>query len=98
MEDAFLRGDTNADGVFNGLVDSLFLLDYQFIPGRPAPPCRDAADANDDGVVNGLVDGIFILNAQFVAGSPQPPLPGPMSCGFDPTPDGVGCLSFLSCP
>lgn len=88
--DQFKRGDANNDGQVNGLVDAIFLLNYGFVVGSPAPACFDAADANDDGNVNGLVDAIFMLNYGFVAGSSPPPPPFP-DCGSDPTPDAIGC-------
>ena len=92
----FLRGDLDADGSINGLVDGLFLLGWQFLGGT-APPCMDSADADDSGNVNGLVDGLYVLNFQFIPGSPAPPPPYPF-CGSDPTPDAVGCDAFTGCP
>ena len=96
-EPVFLRGDADGDGIISGLVDGLFLLSFQFIPGSPAPPCDDAADVNDDGSVNGLVDGLFLLNFQFVGGSPPPPDPGPIDCGVDPSDDGLACEVYDGC-
>ena len=61
----FIRGDVNADGNFNGLVDGIFLLNFQFVPGSPAPPCLDAADVDDDGSINALVEAIYIFTLQF---------------------------------
>ncbi len=34
----FRRGDANGDGTFNGLVDALFLLLFQFVPGSRGRP------------------------------------------------------------
>ena len=85
----FLRGDSDANGVFNGLVDALYLLGFQFL-GGPAPPCLDAADADDDGVVNGLADSLLLLAFQF-QGGPPPADPGPAVCGPDSTADALGC-------
>ena len=85
----FVRGDVNGDGTFNGLVDIIYLLNFQFVSGSPEPPCMDAADADDGGSVNGLVDGLYLLNFQFLQGDPPPfPYPDP---GPDPTPDPLGC-------
>ncbi len=81
-EDLFLRGDCSGDGIFNALLDALFLLNYQFNAG-PTPPCFDAADASGDNVLNALLDALFILNYQFNQG-PAPPAPGPAVCGPDP--------------
>lgn len=85
----FIRGDTNGDGVLNALVDGIFILNYQFVPGSDEPPCLDAADADDDGTINGLLEGILLLNFGFVPGSTPPP--APTSCGNDPTPDTLEC-------
>ena len=75
-EPVFLRGDADTDGVFNGLIDALFILRLGFLPG-PLPTCFDASDANDDGVFNALLDSIYLLNFQFRPGSPAPPAPRP---------------------
>jgi len=57
--------------------------------------CPDAADTDDDGGVS-LTDAIFLLLHLF-AGGPAPPLPGPGSCGVDPTPDELaGCVPDCS--
>ena len=37
------------------------------------------------------------LDFQFVPGTPPPPVPGPLDCGVDPTPDGLGCDAY-PCP
>lgn len=91
----FLRGDANADGVFVALPDALFTLAFQFTQG-PAPPCLDAADFDDDGALNGLVDAVAMLAYQFLGG-PPPAEPG-LSCGVDPTGDGLGCETYEACP
>ena len=84
----FIRGDADGDGIFNGLVDGIFILNYQF-SGGAAPPCQDAADFDDNGLINGLIDGIGVLNFQFSGGNPPPPpFPAP---GPDPTPDSLIC-------
>ena len=86
--DNFIRGDADGSGDFNGLVDSLFVLAFQF-QGGAVPPCFDSADADDSGAVNGLVDALFILAFQFQGGT-LPPQPFP-ACGSDPTDDATGC-------
>ena len=96
--DQFRRGDGDANGIFNGLTDGLFVLNFQFVPGTPAPPCMDAADADDSGQFNGLADGLLILSFQFVPGSPAPPPPGPAACGVDPTDDALDCAVYDACP
>ncbi|MCI0651753.1 MAG: proprotein convertase P-domain-containing protein [Planctomycetes bacterium] len=94
----FLRGDCNADGVTNALIDALFILNWQFSMGA-APPCFDAADVNGDNVVNALIDALFLLNWQFSMG-PAPPAPGPTVCGLDPDGDvAVVCATPpITCP
>lgn len=93
----FVRGECNNDGSVN-LPDAVFLLTYLFPPsGTPAPlDCIDACDTNDDGSLN-LVDAVAILNALF--GQPIIPLPGPATCGTDPTAnDALDCQVFGACP
>ena len=41
-----------------------------------------------------LTDAIAILRRLFAGGAP---LPGPGSCGADPTPDALDCESFPGC-
>lgn len=77
----FIRGDADGSGEFNGLLDSLFVLAWNFQNG-PAPPCLAAADGDGDGVTNGLVDALYLLIHQF-GGGPAPPAPYP-GCGVDP--------------
>ena len=77
---AFLRGDANGDGAFDGLLDSIFLLSYGFLAGQQ-PPCLAAADTNDDGIVNPLQDAILMLSYAFVPGTAPPPPPFP-ECAF----------------
>ena len=91
------RGDADSNGTTNGLADGLFLLNFGFLPGSPAPLCMDAADVDDSGMVNGLLDALMILNFQFVPGSLPPPAPGPAVCGSDPTDDALDCGSY-PCP
>lgn len=77
----FKRGDADGDGMFVGLIDTLFILAFQF-QGGPPPPCAEAADADGDDVIIGLIDGLYLLAFQF-AGGPPPPPPGPVNCGED---------------
>ena len=90
----YIRADVNGDGIFNGLVDSLFLLGFGFVPGRPEPPCLAAADADGDGSVNALVDSLYILSFAFVQDAPPPPAPYP-TCGVDP--DGTLACDTQTC-
>ena len=93
----FRRGDCDGDGAFNGLLDGLRALNFQFIPGTAMPACFEACDADGDGIFNGLVDGIRILNTRFIPGTIPPPAPG-LSCGPDPDPEtSLGCNPTPTC-
>ena len=94
--DAFLRGDADGSGNVFAIVDALYLLEWQFA-GGPVPPCFRAADIDDNGNVFAIVDALFLLSWQFSNG-PEPPAPGPISCGTDPTADGLDCLAPPLCP
>ena len=83
--DAFIRGDSNADGSVD-IADPLFTLEYLFT-GGDAPDCLAAADADDSAALD-LTDGIYTLAFLFLGG-PPPPAPHPVA-GSDPTPD-LGC-------
>ncbi|MGQ9590381.1 MAG: dockerin type I domain-containing protein, partial [Planctomycetota bacterium] len=92
----FNRGDANGDGAIN-ISDAVFVQAYLFL-GGPAPGCFDAADVNDDSRVS-LSDSVYLLNYLFQGGDPPPaPFygehPSPGQCGWDPTIDLLGCLSF----
>lgn len=91
VEEQFLRGDVDSNGILNALADSLFLLSFGFVPGSPVPGCLEATDVDGDGVSNTLSDALFALSFGFVPGSPPPPAPHP-DCGPDPDPDtSLGC-------
>lgn len=90
-DNAFGRGDANADGDID-ISDGLVLLNLFFVPGSPSLICADAGDCNDDGALN-IADVVYLLNFLFVSG---PPLPAP-GCGIDPTPDSLDCLSWTPC-
>ena len=79
---AFVRGDVDSNGVVEGFIDGLFVLNYGLAQG-PVPDCLAAADVNDDGVVLPLNDGIYLLTYELLAG-PPPAAPGPIECGSDP--------------
>ena len=92
---AFIRGDATGDGVFNGLVDGLRILQFQFQGGQ-VPPCMESADADGNAVFNGLVDSLFVLTHLF-QGGPAPPAPY-RDCGVDPDPGvSLGCDSHSGC-
>jgi putative component of membrane protein insertase Oxa1/YidC/SpoIIIJ protein YidD len=90
-EQQFIRGDINEDGVvnMNDLTDCFY----------PPFSCDDAGDVNDDGVLD-TMDCQYLRNYLFFGGPPPPPpFPPPMpGCGYDPTPDQLGCAHFPPCP
>jgi len=89
----FIRGDSNADyGIdISDAVKTVF--DLFMNDGKPT--CQDASDSNDDGELN-ITDVIYTLEFLFLAGDDIPP-PGPDTCGFDPTEDGLDCQSYPVC-
>jgi hypothetical protein len=89
----FIRGDTDLDGLVTA-ADALDTLNFLFAGGT-APACLSAADADDSGDLD-LADPLFSFFYLYLQG-PPPPEPGPLACGFDPTPDGLSCDSFALC-
>ncbi|MEM7164184.1 MAG: hypothetical protein AAF581_01895 [Planctomycetota bacterium] len=91
----WIRGDCNADGGVD-IADAVAALSFLFPPGPigPTVPCENACDANDDEQLN-IGDPVYTLFALF-AGGPPPPTPHP-TCGTDPTPGALSCLSFPPC-
>lgn len=87
----FVRGDVNDDTVLD-ISDPVALLSFLFVGG--SLDCQKAGDVNDDGG-NDIADSISLLNHIFL-GAAAPP--APMTCGVDPTADGLTCDSFTSCP
>ena len=86
---------TADDGIFNAIVDGLYLLTFGF-DGGPEPPCFEATDADGSASLNPLVDALYILNHQFLGG-PAPDAPYP-NCGTDPDPENsLGC-DVSACP
>lgn len=88
----FSRGDANGDGAID-ISDAVITLGYLFLGDTNS--CIKALDANDDGVAN-LLDPIYSLDYQFNQGA-VPPAPF-MTCGVDPTSDGLTCVSYGLCP
>ena len=87
----FRRGDFNSDDLVD-ITDAIDGLGYLFFAGA-APGCRDAADTNDDGRLD-IADPIFFLASLTGAGSGAGlPVPEPSTCGLDPSPDSLSCLS-----
>ena len=93
LDSPIIRGDANANGSIDPLVDSIINLNYLFVSGTTVD-CLDALDCNDDGSVN-LADPILLLSWGFAMG---PPLPQPFpDCGEDPTDDPLSC-DASGCP
>ena len=91
----FIRGDSDGNGTFSGLLDGLHLLAFGFSNGPP-PPCLEAADADGNAILNALPDAVYILAHGF-SGGPPPPAPYPF-CGMDPEPaTSLGC-AVSTCP
>lgn len=93
----FIRGDVDSNGAVD-VNDPLIVMIFQFL-GQNRPTCLDAADIDDSGAVD-ITDALYSLRFQFEGGLVVP-LPGPTSCGPDPTPDkgadNLGCESFAPC-
>jgi hypothetical protein len=66
-----LRGDVNGDGKKN-ISDLVYLINYLFVSGSPAPAPLWAGDVNCDKIVN-ISDVVFLINYLFIPGSPPPP-------------------------
>jgi hypothetical protein len=86
-EAIFRRLDADVDGTVH-MMDALTTLGVLFMQ-KGEISCEDAADANDDGMVD-ISDVIFTLGFLFL-GRTEVPLPGPTTCGRDPTPDALRC-------
>jgi hypothetical protein len=87
-DEAFRRGDSNADGKLD-IADAIATLGYLFLGGAELP-CLDAADADDSGSLD-ISDAVRSLNYLFL-GAEAPPAPGPDACGEDPTEDELPCV------
>ncbi len=71
------------DADFNQLVnvsDVVFLINYIFVPGSPAPSCFGAADVDLSGVIT-ISDAVYLINYIFSGGT----VPGSSKlCGYAP--------------
>ncbi len=85
---AFLRGDSNGDGLVQPLEDVDVLMRYLFV-GTAVPACLDAADADNNGVLS-IADAVVVLVWGFLGGA-APDDPGPTTCGVDPEGGDLGC-------
>ena len=91
----FRRGDADFSRVVDitdarNVLEFLILGCFQGLCGGQARlPCPDAADMDDSGLVD-IHDPIVTLTWLFFS-TPVPPVPGPNTCGADPSPDGLDC-------
>lgn len=89
----FIRGDVDADGRVDGIVDANHALALLYAPGQPPASCMWTTDSNGDTAFN-ISDVIFLINYQFIDGSPEPPAPGPTTCGPQPLTTFLPCSSY----
>ncbi|MBN1420235.1 MAG: DUF2341 domain-containing protein [Planctomycetes bacterium] len=87
----FVRGDVDGDGRLN-IRDPVLVLHFLY-GGAPQIPCEKAADVSDDGRLD-PDDAILSLRYLFEGSQAPPP---PVTCGVDPTPDGLGCQRGETC-
>jgi hypothetical protein len=66
----YLCGDANADSKVN-VADAIYIINYVFVPGSPAPHPSAAGDPNCDTRVN-ITDAVYLINRVFIPGSPAP--------------------------
>lgn len=93
---AFKRADVDGSGTVD-ITDPLLNLSFQFL-GDFDPSCMDALDTDDSGQID-ITDPLSSLTFQFLGAFIIPP-PGPMTCGGDPSSDGLnelGCESYDNC-
>jgi hypothetical protein len=88
----FRRGDHDGSGIVD-ITDPLNLLGFLFL-GTTPPICEDASDGDNSGIAD-ITDALNVLGFLFLGSFPlNETLPGPMTCGLDPTvvidPDGEG--------
>jgi len=86
----FRRGDSNGDGRVD-ISDPVSIVAFLFLGGSPSL-CADAADANDDGKID-ISDPVGILGFLFL-GTDAPQVPGPDTCGEDPTADELATCEY----
>jgi hypothetical protein len=66
-EALYLCGDANADEIVN-VSDAVYLINYVFIFGSPAPDPIESGETNCDGTVN-VSDAVWIFNYVFIGGN-----------------------------
>jgi outer membrane protein assembly factor BamB len=63
----YICGDTNRDDLVN-VSDAVYIVNYIFVVGSPAPYPIESGDVNCDGIVN-VSDAVWIINYVFVGGN-----------------------------
>jgi hypothetical protein len=71
-------GDADGSGVVE-IADAVYVINYIFVPGSPAPSPLESGDADCSGVVE-IADAVYLINYVLLPGSPAP---------CDPDGDGV---------
>jgi len=66
----YICGDANADEIVD-VSDAVYLVNYVFTPGSPAPDPYEAGEVNCDETVD-ISDAVYLVNFVFVPGSPPP--------------------------
>jgi hypothetical protein len=69
-------GDANNDGAGGAVSDAIYVINYVFIPGSPAPRILACGDANGDCSVN-ISDAVYMISYVFLSG----PAPGDCCLG-----------------
>jgi len=66
----YICGNTNNDEVVD-ISDAVYLVNYVFVPGAPAPDPEESGNVNCDSVVD-ISDAVYLVNYVFVPGAPAP--------------------------
>jgi len=75
---SYICGNANSEEGVN-VSDAVYIINYTFVIGAPAPVPIESCDANCDGSCN-VSDAVFLINYVFVVDSPEP---------CDPDDDGI---------
>ena len=89
----FERGDLNVDELLD-ITDAFLLLRFMFLGDELPQDCEKSADIDDSGAID-TTDPILLLTHLFLGGF-TPPAPFG-ACGFDPSPDLLGCEPHPGC-
>lgn len=69
-----VMGDANHDGIGPGIDDLIYVVDYMFAGGPPAP-CFQEVDIDGDGQGPNIADLVWLVAYMFGAGGPPVPCP-----------------------